>query len=204
MHLEYQALFLEVDLVVPSQEQVLVRKDVAVPHVLYGLLTFQLLLPMFVDIPYSCLLVVIADHCAVLQPQPGLGLELGLECLERLEQLEPLEQLEWPKQPQQLEWPGPLEWLVKQEEHLDGAGQSAQQTLELWDSLVILEHLPEPCLGLPLAWDLVDIGHHHHHHWGCVLVGEGALEVSPPTVPQQWGHSMDLIPLPRHFRSHQI
>ena len=192
MHLEYQALLLEVDLVVLSREQVPVQKDVAVPHVLYGLLTFQLLLPMVVDIPYSCLLVVIADHCAILQPQPGLGLELGLECLEWLEQLE------------QLEWLGLLEWLVEQEEHLGGAGQGAQQALELWDSLVVLEHLPEPYLGLPLAWDLVDIGHHHHHHWGCVLVGKGALEVSPPTVPQQWGHSMELIPLPRRFRSHQI
>ena len=77
MHLEYQALLLEVDLVVPSQEQVPVRKDVAVPHVLYSLLAFQLLLPMFIDISYSCLLVVIADHCAVLQPQSGLGVELG-------------------------------------------------------------------------------------------------------------------------------
>ena len=95
MRLECQALLLEVDLVVPSWEQVLVRKDVAVPHVLYGLLAFQLLLPMFIDIHYSCLLVVIADHCAVLQPQPGLGLELGLEWLERLK------------------WPGPLEWLVE-------------------------------------------------------------------------------------------
>ena len=194
MHLECQALLLEVDLVVPSWKQVPVRKDVAVPHVLYGLLTFQLLLPMFVDIPYSCLLVVIANHCAILQPQSGLRLELELEWLEWLEQLE---------------WLGPLEWLVEQEEHLGGAGQGAQQALELWDSLIILEHLPKPCLGLPLAWDLIGVGHHHHHHhhhhhWGCVLVGRGALEVSPLTVPQQWGHSMELILLPRHFRSHQI
>ena len=178
MHLEYQTLLLEVDLVVLSQEQVPVQKDVAVPHVLYGLLTFQLLLPMFVDIPYSCLLVVIADHCAILQPQPGLGLELGLECLEWLEQLE------------QLEWLGPLEWLVEQEEHLGGAGQGAQQALELWDLLVVLEHLPEPCLGLPLAWDLVDDGHHHFLHHGCVLVGGGALEVTPigNTIPMAQEH----------------
>ena len=91
MRLEYQALLLEVDLVVPSREQVPVRKDVAMPHVLYGLLAFQLLLPMFVDIPYSCLLVVIANRCAILQPQPGLVLELGLECLEWLELPEPPE-----------------------------------------------------------------------------------------------------------------
>ena len=188
MRLECQALLLEVDLVVLSRKQVPVRKDVAVPHVLYGLLAFQLLLPMFVDIPYFCLLVVIADHCAILQPQPGLGLEFGLEWLEWLEQpepLEPLEQLEWPEPLEQLEWLGPLEWLVEQEEHLGGAGQGAQQALELWDLLVILEHLPEPCLDLPLAWDLVDVGHHHYHHHGCVLVGGGALEVTPPTVPQQ-------------------
>ena len=51
MRLECQALLLEVDFVVPSQKQVPVRKDVAVPHVFYGLLTFQLLLPMFIDIP---------------------------------------------------------------------------------------------------------------------------------------------------------
>ena len=130
MCLECQALLLEVDLVVLSRKQILVWKDVAVPHVLYGLLAFQLLLSMFVDISYFCLLVVIADHCAVLQPQPRLGLELGLEWLEWLEQLE---------------WLGPLKWLVEQEEHLGGAGQGAQQALELWDSLVILEHLPEPC-----------------------------------------------------------
>ena len=79
---------------VPSQKQVLVQKDAAVPHVLYSLLAFQLLLPMFVDIPYSCLLAVVADHCTVLQPQPRLGLELGLEWLEWLELPEPLEQLE--------------------------------------------------------------------------------------------------------------
>ena len=41
-------------------------------------------------------------------------MELGLEWLEWLEWLE---QLEWPG------WLGPLEWLVEQEEHLDGAGQ---------------------------------------------------------------------------------
>ena len=110
MCLECQALLLEVDLMVLSWKQVPVRKDVAVPYVLYSLLTFQLLLPMFIDIPYFCLLVVIADHCATLQPQLGLGLELGLEWLEWLERLEPLE------------W---LEWLVEQEEHLSGAGQGA-------------------------------------------------------------------------------
>ena len=90
-----------------SRKQVPVRKDVAVPHVLYGLFTFQLLLPMFIDISYSCLLVVIADHCAVLQPQSGLGLEFGLEWLEWLERPEPpepLEQLEWPEPPERLEW----------------------------------------------------------------------------------------------------
>ena len=131
MCLECQALLLEVDLVVPSRKQVPVRKDVAVPHVLSGLLTFQLLLSMFVDIPYFCLLVVIANHCAVLQPQPGLGPEFGLEWLEWLEWPElpePLEQLEWLEPPEWLEWLGPLEWLVEQEEHLGGAGQGAVET----------------------------------------------------------------------------
>ena len=73
MCLECQALLLEVDLVVLSWKQIPVQKDVAVPHVLYGLLAFQILLPMFIDIPYSCLLVVVADHCAILQPQWNWG-----------------------------------------------------------------------------------------------------------------------------------
>ena len=79
---EYQAhvsIVQEAGLVVPSQKVVPVPEHEAMVHVLYGLLTFPLLLPMYIDTPYFCLLVVIVNHCAALQLQLGLELELDWE-----------------------------------------------------------------------------------------------------------------------------
>ena len=74
--------------VVPSQKVVLVPEHEAVVHVLYGLLAFLLLLPMYIDTLYFCLLVVVVDHCAALQLQLRLELELDRELEPGVEQPE--------------------------------------------------------------------------------------------------------------------
>ena len=104
---EWQAHLPEVQgvgFVVSSQKHVPVPELVAIPHVLFYSLTFLLLLPVYIDIPYFYLLVVCVDYCTVCQPQPELGLELGLgpELELELEPLEPLEPLELPE-PSELE-----------------------------------------------------------------------------------------------------
>ena len=106
--------------VVLSQKVVPVPEHEAVVHVLYGLLAFPLLLPMYVDTPYFCSLVVAVNHCAALQLQLGLELELDRE----------LELgVEWPERPGPLEPLGLLGWLVELVEHLGEVELDAQQAL---------------------------------------------------------------------------
>ena len=68
-----------------------IPKSQKVVYVPYGFLTFLPLLPIYIDTPCSCLLVVIVNHCAALQLQLGLELdqelELGVELLELVEHL---------------------------------------------------------------------------------------------------------------------
>ena len=85
---EYQAhvpMVQEAGPVVLSWKMVPVLELGAVVRILYGLLAFSLLLPMYIDTPCFCLLVVIVDRYAALQLQLGLELEpdqeleLGME-----------------------------------------------------------------------------------------------------------------------------
>ena len=108
-------------------------------------------------------------------------------------------QLEQPGQPEQLgqpEQPGQPELEV----HLDGVSQADLQVPEYQGWLLIQECLVG-CLYLPLVYGWVGSG--LPYLCGHPLVDEGAQGLDPPAVPQQWGHSMELIQSQRWFQFHQ-
>ena len=143
------------------------------------LLALWLLPPKCVDTLCSCLLVGVVDCFNVFQQfvwQEDEQAELGQQ-----EQLEQLEQLEL-------------------EAHLDGVAQADLQVPE-YQGLLLIQECLVGCLYLPLVYGWVGGG--LPHLCGHPLVDEGAQGSDPPTVPQQWGHSMELIQSQRWFQFHQ-
>ena len=148
----------------------------ALPVAVIYLLALWPLPPKCVDTLCACLLVDVVDCFDVFQQfvwQEDEQVELGQQ-----------EQLEQPEL----------------EAHLYGVAQADLQVPEYQGWLLIQECLVG-CLYLPLVYGWVGGG--LPHLCGHPLVDEGAQGSDPRTVPQQWGHSMELIQSQRWFQFHQ-
>ena len=144
--------------------------------------------PKCIDTLCSCLLVDIVGCFNIFQQfvwQEDKQAELG--------QQGQLEQLEQPGQPEQLGQP-------ELEAHLDGIAQADLQVPE-YQGLLLVQECLVGCLYLPLVYGWVGGG--LPHLCGHLLVDKDAQGLDPPTVPQQWGHSMELIQSQRWFQLHQ-
>ena len=132
--------------------------------------------PKCVDTLCSCLLVDVVGCFNVFQQfvwQEDEQAELGQ-----------------PEQPEQPEL----------EAHLHGVAQADLRVPE-YQGLLLVQECLVGCLYLPLVYGWVGGG--LPHLCGRPLVDEGAQGSDPPTIPQQWGHSMELIQSKRWFQFHQ-